>query len=353
MALDKNFIASVTEAIESLTSVEKFDMSNAIYTGVEDIQDFAGKHNILTGYRDGSTVPIISASNNYGLLSAKPDNCGVNTCELTTEYSTKKFAIGNYACRLGLCIDDLEADFKTFWRMYSQKAGDPTEDADKKAFLDFLISLAQKAIRATVWRVGYLGDKTSNNTLINQNNGVWVEAEAGDGDKYEITFTAGEGARGIELYQKLAEIYAKSGSKKWFRPNELVWLMTMKTARELVAWLNGLNDLSPYNCTCTDPSKVVSARVFTIDNLSIFGIPVRAYVEEEDADMELNGTTSYKVLLIKESNLLFVVETLEHLEQFDMFYDRMTKKIYIDLGAQLGSAIPLDEYAYLTEATAG
>lgn len=350
MALNKDFVKNITEAINSLTEAEKLNLSNVIYDGVIDVNDFTNYHNVLDGYRDGQKVPIISAKSNYGLMAAKPDGCGINTCDLTNEYSTKVFNIGDYACRIGLCFDELEADFRTFWRMYKQTTNDPSTEPDKKAFLDFVILQAQNAVKATIWRVGYHGDKTSSNVLINQNNGVWVEADGGDGAMYSIKFVNPEGQRGEEIYKKFAEMYAKEGSKKWFKPTEVQWLTTLKTARELVTWLNGLNDLSPYNCSCTDPSKVVSARVFTIDNLSIFGIPVKAYEGEEESEEFLtSGTTSYKALLIKESNLLFAVETKEHLEQFDMFYDKMTKKIYIDLGAQLGAAIPLDEYAYLTE----
>ena len=105
-----------------------------------------------------------------------------------------------------------------------------------------------------------------------------------------------------------------------------------------------------YNCSCIDPSKVVSSRVFGIDNLSIFGIPVVSHKESDEAGKVVSVTPDYRALLINKDNVLVGVNTTEHLDQFDIFYDKKDRKIYVDLAIQIGTAIPLDEYVYATQA---
>lgn len=349
MAFNTTFKTGITDAVTSLTSAEKLSMQNVIYGGVSEISEFASKYNVLTGIRNGSKVPIILAGNNYGALSASDNDCSMNECDLGDTYSNKTWVLGAYDCRLPICINSFEEDFKLFWGMYSQTLEDPTIEPDKKAFLAYVNYKAQQNIQGALWRTSHWGDTTSANALISKNNGFWTEAEAGDGVK--VTIPAGE-QTGEQIYNLLSQAYISAGGLDWFDESKLVWKLSNKTARTLVTWLNTLSDKSMYNCDCIDPTKVVAGRNFSIDNLTIFGIPVKAEREGDESGKVVGQNPDHRFLLIKESNLLVGTETQNHLDQFDIFYDKKDRKIYVDIAIEIGSAIPLDEYVLGTQATA-
>ena len=351
MALDTNFNANITAIVDSLTAAEKLTYADVIFAAAHETGDFAPKHNVITGVRDGSYVPIITRGNNYGALSADSGDCSMNECDLTDSYSAKKWVIGDYNCRVPICLKSYSDDFKLFWGMYSQTLDDPQNESDKDKFLAYVFDKAQRNIQGALWRTGYYGDTTSANSLISENNGIWTEAEAGDGEKIEMTLTAGE-LTGEEIYNYLAEAYITAQNSEWFNESEAVFVLSRKMATKLVTWFNSLSDRSLYNCDCYDASKIVSARAFSVDNFAVFGIKVVSHKEEQEAGKAVSVQPNYRALLINESNMLIGVETMKHLDQFDIFFDKKDRKIYVDMAIQIGAAIPLDEYVLLTEAAA-
>ena len=87
-----------------------------------------------------------------------------------------------------------------------------------------------------------------------------------------------------------------------------------------------------------------------MEGLRIFGIPVETH-REIDLSMTAaggSGNDKYKILLIRKSNLLVGTNTSDKLEGFDIFFDKLSRKVYIDSMINLGVMIPLDEYVYIT-----
>jgi hypothetical protein len=122
-------------------------------------------------------------------------------------------------------------------------------------------------------------------------------------------------------------------------------------ASKLVSFLNTKADLSMYNCDCLNPDAIVAGRRFNVAGLRIFGIPVEAH-REIDLSMTAAGKTGndkFKAILIRKSNLLIGTNTTDKLEGFDIFYDKISRKIYVDSMIYLGVMIPLDEYVYISE----
>ena len=346
MALDTSFNTEIAAEVKSLTSADKLEFANLIYSATSDIGDFAEKHNVITDVRKGNAVPIITQGNNYGALSASQGNCAMNQCDFADAYSLKEWVIGPYDCRFEICLDSYSEDFRLFWKIYAQKLDNPLEDPDKDAFFAYVADKAQRNIRGASWRTGYYGDTTSNNTLISKNNGFFTEADAGDGIK--VTLPAGE-LTGQQVYDALADMYLQASNEDWFSETTSKFIVTRKMARTLVTWLNSLSDKSMYNCDCIDPSKVVSARAFGIDNLSIFGIPVISYKEVDEAGKVIGVNPDFKALLINDDNMLVGVNTTEHLNQFKLIYDEVNHKVLVDMKIQIGTAIPLDEYVFATQ----
>lgn len=354
MALDTSFNTAITQEIGSLVKTEKLQIADAIFSSASKIGDFAPKHNIVTDVRNGSYVPIITEGNNYNSLSASKEGCEMNECEFDDVYSSKKWVIGEYDCRFAICLRTYTDDFLRFWNMWNQKLDNPLDDPDKDAFFAYLINKGRQRIQGALWRTGYWGDTTATaNALISKNNGLFTNADAGDGLKQTLTLVDGD-ITGESLYKQLSEAYIKVADEDWFEAGETQIVMTKKMATKLVTWLNSLSDLSPYNCNCIDPTKVVASRVFAIDNLSLFGLPVVANKEVDKARKKgLGVEAGYQALFINKSNMVVGVNTTEHLEQFDVIYDPIKKNVLVDVKIQIGASIPLDEYLYLTESTAG
>lgn len=346
MALDTNFNANITGAVESLVSAEKLQLANAIFTSSYEVGEFGSKHNVLTDVRNGHLIPIITRGNKYGALSASNGDCSMNECDLDSSFANKKWILGEYDCRIPICLKSYSDDFKLFFKMYNQTLEDPLTEPDKDVFFAYAIQEATEKLNGALWRTGYWGDTTSSNGLISENNGFWTEADAGDGVKQ--TLPAGE-LTGQQVYDKLAKMYVEASNYSWFKEAKFKFVVTRKMARTLVTWLNGLTDKSMYNCDCIDPNKVVSDRVFGIDNLRLFGLPVVSYDDVDEAGKALGVTPDYRALLIADDNMLIGVNTAEHLDQFDIFFEKKDRKIYIDLAIQIGASIPLDEYVYATQ----
>lgn len=347
MAIDTNFKTGIADAVTSLTTAEKVDFGNAIYTTIFEDSKFADKHTIVDGVRTGELIPIIERQNNYTSLSADKGDCSMNECDLDINFSTKKWTIGEYNCRIPICLKKYTTDFKLFFKMWNQTLDNPLEQPDKQTYFDFITEIAERDVNGALWRTGWWGDTTESlKPLISENNGIWTNADAGDGVKH--TLPAGD-LTGKQIYDELAAIYAKAINYAWFKPEEVQFKVTRKTAVTLVNWLNTQNDLSQYNCSCIDIDKVISARVFSVDNLAIFGIPVMSNHEIDESGNAVGVTPDFRILLINKNNVLVGVNTNDHLEQFKVFYDEKDNKVYIDMAIQIGTAIPLDEYIYATQ----
>ena len=120
MSINTNFQTGIADAVTSLTAAEKVDYANALYTTIFNDSKFAEKHNILDGVRTGHLIPIIERQNNYLALSADKGDCSMNECDLNANFSTKKWVLGDYNCRIPICLKSYSEDFKLFFKMWSQ-----------------------------------------------------------------------------------------------------------------------------------------------------------------------------------------------------------------------------------------
>lgn len=346
MPLQGNFNEQIVDVVNSLTAADKMNINEVIFQEAFAVSDFARNHTVITGVRNGSYMPIIMAGDDFGSMPAGDEkSCALNECDLDTEYSTKKWVLGEYNCRIPICMRSFDEDFLLFWNMYRQRLENPLNEPDAQAFLTFITDRVESRLKGTQWRVGYLGDTSSSNTLINNNEGYFTLAEAGDGIKINITQ---EEPTPEEMYEYFKEAYEASSGEIWADAPDLVWKMTHKMASKFVAFLNTRADLSQYNCDCVNPDAIVAGRRFTVEGLRIFGIPVEAHREIDGSMKAVGQDNTFRALLIRKSNLLASTNSIDKMATFDMFYDRKDMKIYIDTMVYLGAGIPLDEYVYLS-----
>lgn len=354
MALQGNFATAVGDLIDSLVAADKVNINEAIWESAFDVGSFSGSHTLLTERRNGGKQPIVLAQDYYGSMAVGDEtSCELNECDVTPNYALKEWCLSEYNCRLEICMRTFDEDFLMFWNMYRQGLEDPTTEPDAQAFLSYIEDIVVKRIQGTQWRVGYWGDTAeTGNDLINGCDGYFVQADAGDGEKIDLT-VSGDEPTGEELYEAFKEAYEYSVEQTWGDATDLVWKTTRKVAAKMVSWLNTMGDYSMYNCECYDPNAITQSRMFTVENLQVFGIKVEAH-REIDLSANAAGQTDvldkYKILLIRKSNLLIGTNSSNKLEDFDVFYDKKDRKIYIDSMVRLGVMIPQDEYVYITEA---
>lgn len=352
MPITSNFATAISDLVTDLTSAEIANIDNAIFEDTFMIGKFGDYHTLMTGRRNGNLQPIINSGDNFGSMPLQSQtSCDLNPCDLNTEYSSKSWCLSEYACRLEICMRSFDENFLVFWNTYRQGLEDPTTVPSNDAFLEYITNEVKRNIQGTQWRVGYWGDDASANPLVSGCDGYFVQAEAGNGTKISPTFANPENPTGQEIYDVMLEAYNAAIAQPWGGAADLVWDMSYFAASRLVGFLNTTNDLSAYNCGCIDPSKVVNARTFSIENFSIFGIPVQAH-REIDLSANALGMTAgadlFKILLTRKSNLLYGVSTEDRLGQFDIFFDRVSRKIYIDSMVEMGVLLATDDYVYIS-----
>ena len=247
-----------------------------------------------------------------------------------------------------------DENFLVFWNQYRQQLEDPLTEPDTQAFLDYIQDIVTNRIQGTQWRVGYWGDTAqAGNNLVNGSDGYFVQAAAGAGSKVELVGAVAGTFTPLEIYTAMQEAYEIGVNSTWGANTDLVFKTTYAVAAKLVTWLNTMTDTSQYNCDCLSPDGITARRRFAVDGLQIFGIPVEAH-REIDLSAAAGGATGldvYKILLTRKSNLLIGVNTADKMEGFDIFYDKITRKIFIDSMVKLGVMIPLDDYVFISDET--
>lgn len=348
MAVEGNFQEAIADFVTDLTTADQVTISQAVFQDTFGVSDITASHRVLTGVRDGSLVPIVLSNDYFGMMGGQDEkSCNLNQCDISLDYSVHKWTLGEYACRAAICLRNVEEDFLVFWQDYRQMLEDPTIDGNSaEGYLAFLMDRVAETVKGTSWRVSYLGDKGSANTLVNKNDGFLTQLVAGNGVKMNF-LAAGAIPTGKEIYESMRAAYetAAESDEPWTDEDDIAWRMPLRVAKRLVAMLNTAADLSQYNCDCIDPMAITNARVFSVDNLKIFGIPVKAYGEiDRSYKWVPEFDSQYWVALVRDSNWLLGINSTDKMEQFRIFYDQKDLKVYIDMMVRIGAGVPLDEY---------
>ena len=76
---------------------------------------------------------------------------------------------------------------------------------------------------------------------------------------------------------------------------------------------------------------------------------LKAHREIDLSGNAIAATDLFQALLTRKSNLLVGTNTSDKLEGFDIFFDKLSRKIYIDSMVYLGVMIPLDDYVLINQ----
>ncbi len=349
MALDGNFSTAIVDLVEDLVSADKVNINEAIFQETWGVGSFVGAHTLRTGVRHGSIIPIVLAGDNYcAMEAADGTDCDLNECDLETNFAAKKWDLSEYNCRIPICMRQFDENFLVFWNMYRQRLDNPLDAPDAQAYLSYLTNQVERNILGAQWRVGYWGDTSATtNDLIRGNDGYWAQAMAGSGYKLQIT-AAGAEPTAEEILDAIEEALNANYDKMWLSESDVVIKMGWAAANKVIIYLNKEARNNPYNCECVSPDGIVSADRFTIEGLRIFGYKVEAHKEIDGAGNCIIDSNPFQILITRKSNLLIGTNTQDKMEGFDIFFDKVSRKIYIDSMIYLGVSLPLDDYIYLT-----
>lgn len=358
MAIQGNFATAITALVDSLTAAEKLEMNQLLFTKAFGVSDIDAQHEVVTGVRNGSLIPILTTKPNYESFPFNDaTDCTKPVCELNETYSTFKWDLNLIECRVAICMRTFQEDFLKFWNEYRTINNDPDLNT---ALLQRIIDVFQMNLEAAKWRTVYFGDKASSSQYFNGFDGLFTQGAANPAQVIEIAKNAAATAAlqkmtGQEVYDVLVSMYDKASEEAWFDPATLEFRVTRQMAASLVSFMNALSDRSPYNCECLIPGNIAAARTFMLEGLRVNGIPVLVHKEWDgviNGTSELNPTGGLaarvepnRAFLTYRENLLIGTSSTETLEYFDIFFDKKDGKIYIDGGAYIGAGIPLvDEY---------
>lgn len=346
MALEGNFSTEVKDLVTDIVSGGKARFSEAVYKSVYQNSDITSEHTVVPGVRNGTVLPILDASPSYDKFPFQDRDCGDEECATDDNYSAYKWDTAKIGCKVPICMESFDDNFLQFWNRC------PENTSLDGALVDYLLSKYQRDFNAALWRSTYFGDTDSNSDLLNGFDGFFAQAEAAGSEQRVIISENSEATKaeqqldGEAVYNYLKQMYNQAAQQGWFDPDNLEFRITKRMATALVSYLNDNNDKS-LGCDCIDPTSSVSRRVFMLEGLHYFGIPV---LVESAWDGVIHNLSDFTVddafvnpnraILTYRSNLLIGTCDVNTLENFNIWYSQDQDKIYMRGKSILGAGIP-------------
>lgn len=342
----------ILSEVNSLCSADKVGISEAIFQRYIADETFTAHHEVMTDIRNGRVIPILDARPDYGYMKVRQGNCQMNICEITTDSSAKKWNPVDYNCRLVICKDDLDCDFKKFWDMNCKDYSSMDD-----AFMDFIAAQALKNLNSSQWRIAYFDDSADTDPLYAGIDGLFKQylAIAPEGSAQHIDIPENDGAT-IEdqlnlapdrAYQIFRAMYA------WASINNPSLLTSPDAHIDVTPalafnYLQYLQDNKEVNC-CFSTTDGVSDSRYSIDRLFYLGIPIHIRNEwdgvikwQQTQSGAVNLDNPHRALLTTKSNKPIGTCDDESFSNFDMFYDRKDKQIYVDVETSFDAKVVVD-----------
>ena len=360
MGYSNNFVTTLIPLVTDLTSADKMEMSEMLYEKSFVDADAVESNEIVTGVSGGEVVPILKDTPNpdsFPFVSA--DNCDINECETTHEYSSHTWEIGLIECRTSICLRTFNNNFLKFFNdLKRTQAGGQDIDLDSALML-FISGKFNSNLNLSIWRAAWFGDKSSASAYYNGVNGMFTQMEANTDQvitltqNAEATFALQQGLTGEQIYAYMIQAFNKASEAAWFDPSLCEFRVTRTVSLKLVAWLNEMDKKAPNNCECLDPVSGASRNTFVIEGLTVSGIPVVTRNEWDKIihySAELNGggganarVNPHRIVLTYRENLLIGTTETEALNSFDIWHSKDDKKVYLEGSSYVGGAVPLRE----------
>lgn len=349
-------LSTILSGLNGLTETEKMTIANLIYTQTFAVKNIKDTHPNFPEVRSGGKLPILQDENDFGAFPFTEGNCTLPSCDITDNWSTYTWTLGQIGCELTICMENFSNEFLIFFDTWKKMNSDDINSA----VVQFIIERFQKKHFNAEIRVAYFADSESTDPLINGYDGFFVQLDARATAENRVDITENSGgtpsaqniATGQDLYDYLTEMYNKAVVQPWFDPTNMVWRMDRGLAMLLAGFLNTASDKSLYNCDCIDVSKITQARLFVWDNLQVFGIPIEPmpFLDAMKSVEELYdpATGLYvdknRIILTRRENMILGYETEDTLKRFKLGYDEREDEIYVKGASLFGVGVPLDSF---------
>lgn len=350
MAID---ISGILEEVNGLCAADKANINSVIFKRYLEDADFPAHHEILTEIRNGQLVPIIDAAPDYGFLKVSPGGCGVNTCDISTTSSVKKWAPADYNCRVTICKEDLDCDFRKFWDM-NCKDYDNMEDA----FIDFLVMQINKNVNSSQWRIGYFDDTEGENPDFAGIDGLFKQwaaiATVGSNQRVEIaenseaTFAdqlALGDDTGYTVFKSMYDLAAVNNPQLLSSPG-LHFDATPQLAYNYLQYLQANREVG---CCFNLQNDGITSSGYSLDTLNYLGIPIRIrnewwnIIQWQAAEASAtNYDDPHRAVLTTRGNKPVGTCDDDAFREFDMFYDRKDREILITVGSSFDAKVVVD-----------
>lgn len=366
MAVTSNFAEDLLDLVDDIVSADKVEFSESIFQKTFQYEGLAASHEVITGVRNGGTIPIVlSTPNPDSFPFVDPTSCAPTDCDVPLEFSGKKWDLGLIECRVPICMRTFNENFLRFFNAWKNvHQGEPDLS---NALLDYVEQVFTKNLTLSSWRASWFGDKNSGSAYYDGIDGFFTQAEAGGGIVIDITENAEatyplqlSTLTGEDVYNYLDAMYESAANLPWFDPSILEFRITRTMGSKLISWLNKNGDKG-VGCECLNSQSIVARRTFNLENIGFYGIPVRVETEWDDIinySTVLNGgggnaarVNPHRAILTYRENLLIGTNSMETLESLDLWYSKDDKKIYLEGSAYLGASIPMDDYVLATGVT--
>lgn len=348
MAIDLGFL----EDLNGLCAADKVDINEAIFQSFNEDASFVEHHQFDTGVKNGRVIPIVDSAPNYGFLKTSKGSCNMNACEIDSASSAKKWSPVGYDCRIIVCKEDLDCDFKEFFKLNCTNKDDLND-----AYMQFIVDMVKKNFNASLWRIGYFDDSSGDDPDYAGIDGIFIQAAAsapvGSANRFEIPENAEETvAEQMDLapdraYKLIRDMYNFIATQRsWVLSKvNLHFDITPELAANYLAYLQ---DNKEVNC-CFSATDGITGSRYSLDNLNYMGIPIRIRYEwqgvlqwEMGKEETPNLNNPHRILLTYKGNKPVGVCDTSSFEDFDLWYERKDRQIYVDIATQLDAKLVLD-----------
>lgn len=355
MAAQGNFAEVMDEVFCSPQAAEN-GMATLVVEKMYEKIDIDKYFTMVAPVRTGdAAVSLMYPAVYNAIKNTESTGCGISSCDISPEYSAKKWTIALAECRFPLCTRGLDEKFLAFWNSYKRV----NPESDEYQFIldqvsDMLADLLVNTLLAKIW----FSDTTFQLTpgaaadTMDGIDGIFAQTTA-DGTNAVVIPDTVDMTDGEEIYNQIKAAIVKYQESKFRKSlSESAIYIDELDAIRVVAWLNDIDRKGGVDCLCVDPNGVVRADAFTVEGLTIAGLPVYTQpfrdMMEDIPEYQQNNELIYPhYFLIAPKGILLVGSgNADDLHELDHFYDRKDRTHYWDIGYTYGVSVASNHFVY-------
>lgn len=313
----------------------------------------ADDYGIIVDYiRNGDPSVSLILSPIYNALPfVEGDDCSITECDVTPDYTAKKWELVMAECRYPLCTRSAPRQFMALYGQYKAIRPDDSE-------YDFLIEqmsdiLADVLANSLVAKL-FLADKAYTEDTLNGTNGFISQWKLEADNILDLTEVAGvtptalDGEAWYNIAIAMKEKYESMPFKKSIADAQFV--LDEVAARQIVNMLNGLERTNMYDCSCLSADGMVRSDRFTVEGLQIAGIPVKTIpytdmvAQFDELMVDGDPVNPIFAVLTPKSEVQIGTPREDELDMNESFYDKKDRKFYFDVGYQFGAMVPSNHF---------